>query len=178
MTQDQIGGTVISRYAGLGLAAHCSRGMLCLGILLLNGGCASTDKPPVHRKGDLIGGWTGFSEDLSYTCRVELATDQRGWFAIKFLDQEAAIYRLEFWNLRRDQIETTLRSLFPYKGAFQLDLALRRYNEMDCTISGIYHGSKWNIKARLLRESFVKDRTRSLENDFDRATTSTPLRSE
>src|SRR5439155_6213558 len=117
--------------------------------------CASAEKRPVHTRDDFIGTWTGFSEDLSYTCRLELLPDNTGLFAFKFLDKEAAIYSVESWNLQRERILTHLKQIRPYAGPFQLALEVRWFNRIDSAISGEYNNSKWTISARLPRESFI-----------------------
>lgn len=142
--------------------------MLLLGVLICAvGGCLSPGRRPVHTKDDFVGSWTGFSQDLSYTCRLVLRPDQNGVFAFKFDSREAAIYRVVAWDLDKGRILADLRPIRPYTSPFKLTIEGRWYNRLDATIASEGTGSKWRINARLLRDSFVNDRIRSIDGDLD-----------
>ena len=128
-------------------------------------GCASSPRKPVPTKADIPGVWVGLSEDLNYTCFLELQPDNTGIFALKFMEKEAVIYKVESWGLRGRDILVRLKPIRASAGSFNLGLMIHWYNALDAHISGIHQGSHWQINARLLRESFMNGRIRTLETE-------------
>lgn len=136
-------------------------------VTLVAAGCLAPDHhAPMYTDADMVGVWTGFSDGLTSTYRLELCQQGASFLYVKFLDHPGKLYKLRAWHVDDREVLTHVESIGDTE-IIHFRLTIDSHHQLSSLIVGEHRGTVWKRDGWLLRKTFLDSRLNSLEAEME-----------